>query len=128
MWHSATTAFRRRRAGEKSSEKHSEKLPEIDEKSAEKSRRVPDAGRTPFWPHFWLLFGRFWAPESEKTGKMTVPDAGRKNTSFKNPLFSGNLHSGEGSGRFRSLRHATKMSKAECAPAKWQSRIQQEFG
>ena len=118
MWHSATTAFRRRRAGEKSSEKHSEKLPEIGEKSDEKSRRVPDAGRTPFWPHFGLLSGRFWAPESGKTGKMTVPDAGRKNTSFQNPLFSGILRSGEGSGRFRSLQDATE---AECAPAKWRS-------
>ena len=113
MWHSATTAFRRRRAGEKSSEKHSEKLTELDEKSDEKTRRVPDAGRTPFWHHFGLLFWRFWAPESEKTGKITAPDAGRKNTSFQNPLFSGILRSGEGSGRFRSLRHATKMSKAE---------------
>ena len=89
MWHSATTAFRRKRASEKNSEKHSEKLPEICEKSDEKSHQVPDAGRTPFWPHFGLLFGRFWAPESGKTGKMTVPDAGRKNTRFQNPLFSG---------------------------------------
>ena len=72
MWHSATTAFRRRRSGEKSSEKHSEKLPKIREKSDEKSPQVPDAGRTPFWPHFGMLFGRFWPPKSEKIGKMTV--------------------------------------------------------
>ena len=84
MWHSATTAFRRRRAGEKSSEKHSEKLPKICEKSDEKSPQVPDAGRTRLWAHFGLLFGRFWGPESEKTGKMTDPGAVRKKVSFQN--------------------------------------------
>ena len=48
MLHSATTAFRRKRAGEKSTENTLKKLLEIDEKSNEKSHRVPDAGRTRF--------------------------------------------------------------------------------
>ena len=82
MWHSATKAFRRKRAGEKSTEKHGEKSPEIGEKSIEKSHQVPDAGRTRFWPHFGVLLGRFWAPKSEKIGKMTDPGAVRKNVSF----------------------------------------------
>ena len=82
MAHFATTALIRKRAAEKRTEKHIEKSLKIHEKRNEKSPPVPDAGRTPFWPHFGLLFGRFWPPKSEKTGKMTVLDAGRKNTSF----------------------------------------------
>ena len=69
MWHFATTAFSRKRAGEKSIGKHSEKLPKIGEKSHEKSHQVPDAGRTRFWLHFGPVSERFWAPKSEKSEK-----------------------------------------------------------
>ena len=82
MWHFATTAFRRERAGEKRTEKHSGKIIGNLCKSHEKSHQVPNAGRTRFWPHFGLLSGRFWAPKSEKIGKMTDPGAVRKNVSF----------------------------------------------
>ena len=82
MWHSATTAFRGKRAGEKSTENTLEILPEIGETSDEKSRRVPDAGRKRFWFHVGPVFGRFCPPEFEKIRKMTDPGAVRKNVSF----------------------------------------------
>ena len=71
MSHFATTAFIRKRAAEKHTEKHIEKSTNNCQKSNEKSLQVPDAGRTPFWPHFGMLFGRFWLPNSVKIGKMT---------------------------------------------------------
>ncbi len=82
MWHFATKPSVENAPAKKVPKNTLKKLPEIGEKSHEKSSRVPDAGRTRFWPHFGLVFRRFWAPKSEKIGKMTDPGAVRKNVSF----------------------------------------------